>query len=56
MSGQKNKSEICNNELGYNNRVGIKVENNASPHLLLNQVKNTLGTGVHILPNSTAFL
>jgi parallel beta-helix repeat protein len=36
--------------------VGVKVEKGASPHLLLNHIKSTLGTGIHILTNSTAFL
>ncbi len=56
MYGNKNKSEIFNNELNYNNEVGVKVGNCASPHILLNHIKNTLGTGIHILKNSTAFM
>ncbi len=51
-----NKSEIFNNELNFNNEVGVKVGYSASPHILLNHIKNTLGTGIHILQNSTAFM
>lgn len=42
--------------MNYNNIVGIKICESASPHLLLNQIKNTLGTGIHVLPNSSAFM
>jgi hypothetical protein len=28
----------------------------ASPHILLNHVSNTLGSGIHIMTNSNAFL
>jgi len=34
--GSRNISDICNNVLQLNQKVGIKVESNCHPHILLN--------------------
>jgi len=55
-SGSRNRSEIRNNIISLNKKVGIRVESNAHPHIFLNQILNTFGNGVHICEGATSFL
>jgi hypothetical protein len=42
--------------VSYNQRTGIKVENNAHPHIFLNEISKNFGNGVHLSGGGTAFL
>lgn len=56
VEGSINHSHILSNELNYNNRFGIRIENRATPHIFMNKINKTLGDGVHVMNNSSVFL
>lgn len=54
--GTKNRSEVSNNLVKLNQKVGIRVDCNAHPHIFLNEVSSTFGNGVYLCNGGTAFL
>lgn len=54
--GSRNKSEVSNNLVRLNQKVGIRVDSNAHTHIFLNEVSSTFGNGVYICGGGTAFL
>ena len=56
VEGSLNTSPIFNNEMRFNNRFGIRVENRSTPHIFMNKVMNTLGVGVYIMDNCSSFV
>ena len=54
--GSRNKTEARNNMIKLNQKVGIKVDSNAHPHIFLNEITATFGNGVYICNGGTSFL
>jgi parallel beta-helix repeat protein len=54
--GSRNKSEVRNNMIKLNQKVGIRVDSNSHPHIFLNEITSTFGNGVHICNGGTSFL
>lgn len=56
VSGSRNRAEIYNNKITYNQNVGVKVEINAHPHIFLNEISKNFGNGVYFSSGATSFL
>lgn len=54
--GPRCRSDLCNNVITLNQKIGIKVTINAHPHIFLNEISNNFGNGVYLCKGGTGFL
>lgn len=56
-SGSLNEVRICNNQqITFNGKCGIFVENGAHPFIFRNKIQKNLGQGILITEGSSAFI